>query len=89
MVKAGDRAKRFTLRAFAAAGRAEEDEGPVFHGDIRLYRKLRAQHNIDACASNDQIRMMFDHFRAASGSTFTRRPARSKRTLPSTNAKIV
>src|SRR6202030_1680671 len=40
MIKTRDRAEGFALRAFAAAGGAEKNEGSIFHGKLSLYCKL-------------------------------------------------
>ena len=45
MKKARDRAERLALRAFAAAGRAKEDERPVFHEGDCFIPKDRSRHN--------------------------------------------
>src|SRR5207237_6272962 len=113
MKKARDAAKRVALGAFAAAGRAEENVGVVFHEQMSFVsQKIEAAQPIrfiilsevkrsetefeesrgETCrgiaGSLDFARDDDDYF-AATGSTFTRRPARSKRTCPSTSAKIV
>src|SRR5205823_18334 len=73
VIKARDRPQRFALRPFAAAGRAKEDKSIISHRRKSVYTAGDSEPEAESAS----------YFAAARGSTFTRRPARSKRTFPS------
>src|SRR5438552_8105155 len=79
VIKARDCAQRFALRPFSAARRTKQDERVISHQRNRFIPQPGRTRKADSTA----------YFPAVRESTFTRRPARSKRTLPSISAKIV
>src|SRR5437868_10264014 len=92
--KARNAAEGFALCAFAASGRTEEDERLVFHRNWTFFYKTNVKSvqclwrigSQRGSGANFKVAEARGHYFAGNGSTFTRRPARSKRTFPSTNA---